>query len=63
MRLPETVLDREQAKFITTLVHDEWLETVIAGHNEPYEEWTRFAAQLVLQVCLPEQRNGNVAQS
>lgn len=55
MKLPETVLDRDQAKFLTTLVHDEWLEMVIAGHDEKYSEWANFAAWLILKICVPEQ--------
>lgn len=58
MRLPETVLDRDKSKFLTTLVHDEWLEEVMAGHEEPYKEWAEYAAWLVMKVCIPEQQSG-----
>lgn len=61
MRLEKTLLDRDRAQFITTLVHAEWLDNVIDGHQEDYKDWATFAAQLVLEVCVPEQRNDSAA--
>jgi len=56
-RLSETVYDREQAGFVSTLVHDEWLANIIAGHQEDYKSWHEFAAWVVLKTQL-EQPNG-----
>lgn len=57
MRLNETVLDRDQAKYLSGLVHGEWLGSVQAGHHEDYKDWTKFAAQLILEVCLEPPHN------
>lgn len=57
MRLNETVETRDKAAFLTTIVHDEWLETVISGREENYQDWAEFAAWLVLK-CVLEQRDG-----
>lgn len=59
MRLNETVESRDQANYISTLVHTEWLDSVICGYEEDYKGWAQFAAQLVLEVSVPRQRDGN----
>ena len=61
MRLNETVITRDQSDFLSMLVHTEWLDNVIAGHNENYKDWQQFAAWLILKCTMPEPRNGNLA--
>lgn len=59
-RLEETIYNRDKASYLSTLVHDEWLETIIAGHEEPYKEWCNFAAWLIMKCIIPEPRGGSV---
>lgn len=61
MRLNETVETRDKRDYLSTLVHTEWLDSVIAGHEEDYKDWQRYAAWLIVQCVLPEQQDGNVA--
>jgi hypothetical protein len=48
----------EREKFLVTLAHDEFIEGVIAGHNEDYQSWTKFIGECILKMRVPEQRNG-----
>lgn len=62
-RLSETLYDRDKASYLSTLVHDEWLENIMAGHDEKYQEWHEYAAWLILKCVIPEQNNGTNTQA
>lgn len=56
-RLEKTVYDRDKASYLSMLVHDEWLGTVMTGHDERYQEWNNFAAWLIVQCLVPSQQS------
>lgn len=57
MTLETYIFESEQKYYLFDLVHDEYLESVIAGHDEDYQEWADFAAYIIAKVTIPEQRS------
>jgi hypothetical protein len=53
---------KEQVDFIINLTHDEFLESVIMGSADEYQEWAEFCAQCITKlmvVPVPEPRRGD----
>lgn len=49
---------KEQVDYLINITHDEFLENVIEGREEDYQEWAEFCAQCVAKLIVPEQRDG-----
>ena len=59
MYLHENVMDtQEQLAFMVTLVHDEYVEEVINGHEKgDFDSWLLFIGQLAVEMSVPEPRS------
>lgn len=55
MNTTKELLTSEQATNLINLVHDEYLECVIAGQTEDYAEWATFAAECIAKLIIPTQ--------
>lgn len=56
MLLKEKLTSKDQIANLVNLAHDEFLECVIAGHEEDYESWALFIGEMTVKLLIPEQR-------
>jgi len=60
MFLRESMSNAEQLAYLVTLSHNEWIGQEEAGMAEyNFDEWLPFIGQVALQICVPDQRQGN----
>lgn len=55
--LAREMLGSEQTVNMLNLVHDEYLESVLAGHEEDYADWAAFAVECIEKIIVPKARH------
>lgn len=56
MLLKETLTVKDQVAMMINLAHDEFLESVMDGRAENYEEWALFMGEMTLKLLIPAPR-------
>lgn len=56
MNSTKELVTSEQVTFALNITHDEYLENVIEGRDEKYQEWAEHAAWMIAKILIPAPR-------